>query len=92
MKSVKTAHIIVKGRVHGVGFRYFALHKALDLSLKGTVTNRYDHNDVEIYCQGDEEAINSFIEQIKLGPPLSHVLDIVVNRVIIEEFSDFKII
>ena len=40
-------HAIVKGRVQGVGYRYFVIHVAREIGLKGYVKNLMD-GDVEV--------------------------------------------
>mgnify|MGYP001088159789 CR=1 FL=1 len=53
-------HIIFYGRVQGVGFRYYALHKANQLGLTGWVKNLYD-GSVEMEVEGQEELIDQLI-------------------------------
>ena len=45
-------HYLVKGRVQGVGFRWFVHHEAAELQLRGWVRNT-DQGDVEIVAAGD---------------------------------------
>ncbi len=45
------AHIIVRGLVQGVGFRYFAYRHAVNLGLTGWVRNLYN-DDVELEVEG----------------------------------------
>ncbi|MFH1584311.1 MAG: acylphosphatase [Actinomycetota bacterium] len=77
----KYLHIIVKGYVHGVGFRFYAIRYADKLNINGTVRNKYD-GSVEIYAEGKEEDINKFIEVIKTGPRST-----VIREVIIDEYK-----
>ncbi len=53
-------HIIFRGRVQGVGFRYHATYKAGNLGLTGWVQNCYD-GSVEMEVQGDPNQINELI-------------------------------
>ncbi|MCD7708751.1 MAG: acylphosphatase [Clostridiales bacterium] len=53
-------HIIFYGRVQGVGFRYYSVHKARQLGLTGWVKNCYD-GTVEMEVQGWEEQIDELI-------------------------------
>jgi acylphosphatase len=70
-------HIIVYGRVQGVGFRYFVQAVAERLSLTGSVCNCPD-STVEIFVAGSPRRIEEFIQQVKKGPSLArvHHLDI----------------
>jgi len=75
----KYVHIKVKGYVHGVGFRFYAIRYADKLNINGTVRNKYD-GSVEIYAEGDERDINSFIEVIKRGPGSAIVREVKINE------------
>ena len=61
---MKTYHLIFKGRVQGVGFRYTSKMIADKLKLVGTVKN-LSNGDVEVYVKGEETNIEKFIEEIK---------------------------
>lgn len=80
----KYVHIVVKGYVQGVGFRFYTIRYADKLNINGTVRNRYD-GSVEIYAEGDERDINSFIEVIKRGPGSA-----IIREVKIEEYKKSK--
>ena len=60
----KAIHVIVRGRVQGVGFRAFVEHRALSCGVEGWVRNRRD---------GTVEAM---IAACKAGPRGSRVDDI----------------
>ena len=53
-------HIYFYGRVQGVGFRYYAVQKAVQLGLAGWVRNRYD-GSVEMEVEGAETDIDQNI-------------------------------
>lgn len=59
-------NLIIKGKVQGVGFRFFAQFKASPLSLTGYAKN-LSNGDVEIEIQGDETKIEVFIKELKRG-------------------------
>jgi len=69
------AHIVIMGRVQGVGFRYFAISWAERLGLTGFVRNNYD-GSVETEVEGDRSAVEEYIAQMKLGPRWSRVTDV----------------
>ena len=56
-------HIIFRGRVQGVGFRYHSTYKANLLKLTGWVRNCYD-GSVEMEVQGDPAAIAALLERL----------------------------
>lgn len=60
------AHMIVSGRVQGVGFRFSAQQKALEFHLTGWVRNKID-GTVEIEVEGEKEKVEQFIQQIEKG-------------------------
>ncbi|WP_026507950.1 acylphosphatase [Butyrivibrio sp. MC2013] len=59
-------HIVFKGDVQGVGFRYTASHLAGRLGLTGYVRNEWD-GSVTAEVQGPREAIDSFLTDIQNG-------------------------
>lgn len=56
-------HIIVSGRVQGVGFRYYTSYLAEGHHLTGWVRN-LDSGEVEIEIQGYQNDIDQFISQL----------------------------
>lgn len=59
-------HVIFKGRVQGVGFRYYCLGIARRMKLTGWVRNLYN-GDVEMEVQGDSKDIEMYLYKIKQG-------------------------
>ncbi len=72
------AHIIVRGLVQGVGFRYYVATRANRLQLKGFVTNLLT-GEVEIMVEGDRSAIESLITDVKVGPRSAQVRDLMID-------------
>jgi acylphosphatase len=70
--------IIVRGRVQGVGYRYFAYSWAEKLGLNGWVRNNWD-GSVESEVEGDRSAVEEYIAQMRVGPRWGHVSDAVVE-------------
>lgn len=60
-------HIVVHGRVQGVGFRAFVEYEALGRGIGGWVRNRRD-GSVEAVFVGETEAITAMIEACRVGP------------------------
>ena len=65
-------HLVIHGRVQGVFYRGWAVDTANNLGLAGWVSNRRD-GTVEAVVQGDEEAVERFIERARDGPPGARV-------------------
>ncbi len=72
----KTLHLIVKGSVQGVGFRWFVVDAARRLDLAGWVKNR-DDGAVEIAASGRSDALTRLELAVKDGPRGAHVADVV---------------
>ena len=72
--------VIVEGRVQGVGFRSFCQAEALGEHLTGSVRNM-DNGMVEIYVQGEPEALDRFLVQIQKGNRWIRVDDITVKEI-----------
>jgi acylphosphatase len=58
----------VRGRVQGVGFRYFVLRQARALGLTGWVANEPD-GSVRAVAEGATEAIDRLDDILRSGPP-----------------------
>ncbi len=71
-KNVR-AHIWVKGRVQGVGFRAFVEYTARQIGdLTGWVRN-VGYDSVEAVVEGERSDVDLFIQMVKDGPSASHV-------------------
>jgi acylphosphatase len=65
-------HIVVRGRVQGVGYRAFVEREALTLGLEGWVRNCHD-GTVEALFAGEVEIIETMIETCRRGPYAARV-------------------
>jgi acylphosphatase len=63
---------IVKGRVQGVGFRYFAIRAAAGCGVVGTVRNMPD-GSVEAIAEGSDKAVEEFRQELVRGPSYAKV-------------------
>ncbi len=80
----------VKGRVQGVGFRYFVYKKAISLGIYGYVKNLLN-GDVEVWAEGEEEKLNELELILKKGPVLAHVTELLKEERKPQNFKDFQI-
>jgi acylphosphatase len=64
---MKVVHVIVRGRVQGVGYRAFVEHEALKHGIDGWVRNRRD-GAVEAVFAGAPEKLDAIIEACRHGP------------------------
>ncbi|MGF7087313.1 acylphosphatase [Kroppenstedtia sanguinis] len=69
---LKRMHLIVHGRVQGVGFRYYTQKVAQEHGILGWVKNRSDAT-VEIDAQGPAEMLEPFLKAVQKGSPASKV-------------------
>ncbi len=65
-------HLVIQGRVQGVGFRYFALRRAEVLNLHGWVRN-LPGGDVELEAEGERGALLQLVDAMREGPASAHV-------------------
>ena len=87
---MKSINIIVKGKVQDVGYRYFALNKAIELGINGFVMNLTDGR-VKIEAEGDEINIRRYIDWCRVGPPRAIVEDIEVIYSDLKNYDSFAI-
>jgi acylphosphatase len=66
---------IVRGRVQGVGFRWFVRDTAHKLGVRGFVRNLAD-GDVEVQAVGERETLNRLVDKLQRGPGFAHVADV----------------
>lgn len=60
-------YVAVRGKVQGVGFRWFVRERARALGLTGWVRNR-DDGSVEVLAHGDEAALAQLRSLLGSGP------------------------
>jgi len=65
-------HFLVRGRVQGVGFRWFVQREASELSLSGWVRNT-EEGEVELLVSGDAEGLDELRRSLEKGPRGSRV-------------------
>ncbi|MBS1820486.1 MAG: acylphosphatase [Acidobacteria bacterium] len=65
-------YYLVKGRVQGVGFRWFVHREAAELGLRGWVRNT-DAGHVEVVASGEPELLVELKEALKKGSRGSRV-------------------
>ena len=76
--SVKK-HIIIKGKVQGVGFRYWLHKAAIQKNVTGWVKNKIS-GEVEALLIGKDEEINSLINLCEIGPLSSEVTKVQIKN------------
>ena len=79
MKLIRK-HVIFKGRVQGVGFRYYCMGIARRMKLTGWVSNLFN-GDVEMEVQGNIKDIEMYLYKIKQGDGFIRVDEIEVTTI-----------
>ena len=72
-------HIIIKGKVQGVGFRYWLCKAAVQRNINGWVRNKIS-GEVEALLIGNDVEIDNLIRLCEKGPPYSKVTKIKVQN------------
>jgi acylphosphatase len=75
-------HFLIRGRVQGVGFRWFVHREAAELGLLGWVRNT-DKGEVELVAAGDEETLSELRAVLHKGSRGSRV-DAVIEHELTE--------
>lgn len=84
-------HLIISGRVQGVGYRYSTLAKAQELGLTGWVKNTFDRK-VEAILEGDKSDIDIMVKWCYEGPSMAFVSNIeIFTEKYTGEFQSFTI-
>jgi acylphosphatase len=90
-KGLARLHLIISGRVQGVGFRFSAYDEARELALTGWVRN-LPNGDVEIVAEGSRKNLQMLAAWAHLGPPSAHVTEVREEwSDYIGEFTEFRI-
>ena len=84
-------HLVVSGRVQGVGFRFSAYDEAKELALAGWVRN-LPVGEVEIVAEGSRENLQMLAAWAHLRPPSAHVTEVREDWLdFTGEFTEFRI-
>ena len=68
-------HLLISGKVQGVGFRHWLHMKAIEKNINGWVRNKIS-GEVEALLIGNSEDVNDIIKQCERGPSSSNVTQI----------------
>jgi acylphosphatase len=71
-EDVQARRFIVRGRVQGVGFRWFVEREAHMLQIAGWVRNNHD-GSVEVLAQGTRDQILGLRSRLREGPRAARV-------------------
>ena len=71
-------HIIIAGKVQGIGFRYWLYKAAIERKIDGWVRNKIS-GEVEALVVGNDANVNNLIKLCKKGPSSSEVTKVTVK-------------
>lgn len=84
------AHVLISGRVQGVGYRYATVDTASQLGLTGWVRNLPDSR-VEAVFEGAREIVEEMVRWCHSGPPAAMVKEVVVEYKSPEGLRGFEV-
>lgn len=76
-KSIEAKRFVVRGRVQGVGFRWFVEREAHMLGIAGWVRNNHD-GSVEVLAQGTRDQLAGLHSRLREGPRAARVDEVEV--------------
>jgi len=82
-------HFLIRGRVQGVGFRWFVHREASELGLRGWVRNT-DTGDVEVLASGTPEDLADLRTELKKGSRGSRVDKVIEHELDESEAATLK--
>ena len=71
-KPIEAKRYVVRGRVQGVGFRWFVEREAHMLGIAGWVRNNHD-GSVEVLAQGTRDQLSGLHSRLREGPRAARV-------------------
>lgn len=83
--------LVITGHVQGVWYRKSAADQGLGLGLCGTVRNLQD-GSVEVVVEGEEGAVEQFIDWCRQGPPKARVAGVEIQPGTVQGFNSFETI
>lgn len=87
-ENIKGYHFLIKGKVQGVGFRYFTREAAISMNLEGWVRNLVD-GDVECVVCGKPQTLEIFETSLRQGPALSRVQSVNKRELAAQDLEQF---
>jgi acylphosphatase len=88
---IRAKHFLVRGRVQGVGYRWFARRAAERFDVVGYARNLAG-GEVEVQAQAEESALESFKQELQRGPHGARVTEVVEQELPVNNsYSSFHI-
>jgi acylphosphatase len=85
------AHVLISGKVQGVGYRFSTQDMAVLLKVNGWIRNLRDGR-VEAVFEASEEKVNEMLHWCRKGPPAADVTEFEVTYEPPEGLNGFEMI
>jgi len=90
-ENMQSRRFVVRGRVQGVGFRWFVEREANVLGIAGWVRNRAD-GTVEVLAMGRKEQLSRLHSRLRQGPRAARVDEVEIEEAQpVEGLNTFRI-
>jgi len=90
MRNVEARRYFVRGRVQGVGFRWFVEKHANSIGVTG-YTGNLDDGRVEVYAVGTRQQLDQLSGYLWKGPAMADVRGVDEEEAALEKVSGFRI-
>jgi acylphosphatase len=90
MMTTAAKRYFVRGRVQGVGFRYFVERAAAELNLTG-YTRNLDDGSVEVYAAGSPAKLAELSQRLWKGPRFADVRGVEEQDASVQQYTSFRI-
>ena len=88
--GIAAKRYFVRGRVQGVGFRYFVERAAAELKLTG-YTRNLDDGRVEVYTVGSPASLAELSQRLWKGPRFADVRGVEEQDAAVQQYASFRI-
>jgi acylphosphatase len=88
--SLSARRFFIRGRVQGVGYRYFAQHHASRLGVRG-FTRNLDDGRVEVYAVATEAVLSDYAALLHTGPRWADVRGVEEQEAGVQQYGSFRI-
>jgi acylphosphatase len=82
-------HVVYRGRVQGVGFRYTASEAAQQFAVTGYIRN-LPSGEVELTAEGEESVVDTFLDQVA-SRMADYITDVHMKPVPLTGYREFRI-
>jgi len=89
-RNVVAKRYFIRGRVQGVGYRYFAQRMADELQITG-YTRNLDDGRVEVYAVGTAEQLSELAGRLWKGPRMADVRGVEELDAGMQQYDSFQI-